>query len=145
VLSLPPLLLAALIAVTITLATLSLFIAAIIIRRTLSLFVLACHCSCVVACHRLPLMLQLLVNFCHYPLLPISRDPPTKEAGEHIGEPINSPLLSDGRCVHSEPTHSKLMLGKAGIRTTYHSSSVTLITGHYPLLQRLVMVDCCVF
>jgi hypothetical protein len=54
VLPLPSYLPATLIAVTITLATLSLFVAAIIICHMLSLFVIACRCSQVVINSLLP-------------------------------------------------------------------------------------------
>jgi hypothetical protein len=47
VLPLPSLLPATLIAITISLATLAIFVAAVIIHCTLSLFVVACHRGCV--------------------------------------------------------------------------------------------------
>ncbi len=135
---------AALVAVTITLATLTLFVAAVIICRTLSSFVVARCRDRVVACHRSPFTLPSLVDCCHYPTLPILRDSPMEGGGGHIGEPIESPLLLAWQCVHGEPSRSNLMVGKAGTRTSNHSSGVALIASCHPPLQRLVMVGCCV-
>ncbi len=117
--SLPP---TALIAVTIALVTLTLFVAAIIICRTLKTFVVAHHRGHVVVCHCPPFTLPLLVDCCHYLTLPILRDPPMEEGGGHIGEPIKSPLLLAGQCIHGEPTCGNLMVGDAGTRMSNHSS-----------------------
>ncbi len=66
----------------------------------------------------------------------------------HILEPVKSALSSAGRCVHgaptSEPTRGNLMVGEAGTRMSYHSSSGALITSYHPSLGRLAMVGCCV-
>jgi hypothetical protein len=67
-----------------------------------------------------------------------------EEGGGHIGEPVNPPLLLAGQCVHGEPTRGNLMVGKAGKRTSNHSSGVALIASHHPPLQHLAMVGCCV-
>jgi hypothetical protein len=64
--------------------------------------------------------------------------------GGHIGEPIKSPLLLAGQCVHGEPTRGNLMVGEAGTRTSNHSSGVTLIASRQPPLQCLAMVGCCI-
>jgi hypothetical protein len=135
---------AALMAVTITLATLTLFVAAVIICRTLSLIVVARHRGRVVACHRPPYLLPSLVDCCHHPTFPILRDPPMEGGGGHLGEPVKSPLLLAGQCIHGEPTRSNLMVGKAGTRTSNHSSSVALIASRHPPLQRLAMVGYCI-
>jgi hypothetical protein len=110
---------AALIAITIALATLALFVAAIIIHRTLLLFIVAHHRGHVLACHHPPFTIPLLVDCCHYPTLPILRDPPTEGGGGHIGEPVKSPLLLAGWCIHGKPKHGNLMVGKAGTRMSY--------------------------
>jgi hypothetical protein len=134
----------ALVAVTIFLATLTLFVAAVIIHRTLLSFVVARRRGRVVACHRPPLTLPSLVDCCHYPTLPILRDPPPEGGGGHIGETVKSPLLSAGQCVHGEPTRGNLMVGEAGTRTSNHSSGVALIANRHPPLRRLAMVGCCI-
>jgi hypothetical protein len=144
VLSLPSLLPATLVAITIALATLTFFIASIIIRRMLSLFVVARPRGRVVTCHRPPFTLPSLVDCYHHPTLPILRDPSTEGGGGHIGEPVKSPLLSAGQCIHGEPTCNNLMVGKAGTRTSNHSSGVALIASRHPPLQCLAMVGCCI-
>jgi hypothetical protein len=135
---------AALVSGTITLATLTLFVSAVIIRCALLSFVVVHRCGRVVVCHRLPFTLPLLVDCCHYPTLPILRDPPTEGGGGHIGEPVKSPLSSAGQCVHGEPTRDSSMVGKAGTRMSNLSSGVALIASRHPPLRRLTMVGCCV-
>jgi hypothetical protein len=80
VLPLPSLLTGTLIAVTIALAILAIFVAVITLHCTLLLFVVAHHRGNVVAlstlsCQPLPSLLLLLVDCHDYPTLPNSRDP----------------------------------------------------------------------
>jgi hypothetical protein len=60
--------------------------------------------------------------------------------GGHIGEPVKSPLLLAGQCVHSEPTRGNLMAGEARTRTSYHSSGVALIASRHPPLHCMALV-----
>ncbi len=54
------------------------------------------------------------------------------------------PLSLAGQCVHGEPTHSDLKVGKAGTRMSYYLSGDTLIAIHHLPLRRLAMVGCCI-
>jgi hypothetical protein len=147
----------ALIAATITLAILALFVAAIPIRRTLSSFVVA-HRRGRWSCGRLvdallPATAHLRRSR-HWLIVMIIRRFQTQGIhqwggrGGHIEEPVKSALLSAGRCVHGEPTGEPtcgdLMVGEAGTRMSYHSSGGALIASCRQLLRRLAMVGCCV-
>ncbi len=103
---------------------------------------------CSLASHHPPLLPLSHVDCHDYPMLPNSRDPSAEGAGGHTREPVKSASSSAGRCIHGEPTDESncgdLMVGKAGTRMSYHSSSGVLIASRRPLLRRLAMVGCCV-
>jgi hypothetical protein len=128
-LPLPSLSTSNLMAVTIALAILALFVAAITIRHTLLLFIVAHHRGCVVAlltpssllptaarlhCSRRWLIVMIIQRFQTQGIHQRGGQ------GGHIEEPVKSALLSAGRCVHGEPTGEPtcgyLMVGEAGTR-----------------------------
>ncbi len=82
------------------------------------------------ACHYPLLTISLLVDCFHYPNLPISRIHQQMRGWGHIRELVKSPLSLAGQCVHGKPTCGDLMIGKARIRTSYHSSGGILIASH---------------